>query len=747
MTRGPFAFPRCAAATDVQGACEGLVDDLFDGDVLPAVYLLEDGRLRCRATRGYFQVSDFASRQGVVWRAVDRGRPLVLQDVRLDEGYVAGQPDLQAEACFPVRLRGEVVGAVNVESRSRLEDECLEAARQASVLLGERLHELGGLPLPSLPERLAKVAVAMTSSTRPEGVRRQVAHAALTVSGAAGAAVAARTRDGRWQVEHAEGPLAEVLRRWDDGVLRFLGGWVWAGAGSSLPDGEAAPEGYRFLEGKVRALWVHPLVVAGEVTGLLLTADTRHRPYDPSLSAALELLASLAAGSLTVVGTMDRLRDEASRDALTGLVNRRGLVDALGTAARADSGALVLLDLDGFKAVNDRFGHGAGDDVLRAVAAGLRAVSRDGDVVCRLGGDEFAVLVRDLSTMEQARVAGERLVGAAAAAGTSVGRCVLGASAGVRLVTETTPEALLPEADVALMAAKRAGGARTVVWDTALQSKRSDAEELVRELDAALENDDSALQLAYQPVVRLDSSRVYGIEALLRWTHPVRGSIPATEVIAAAEQAGRMAALTRWVLRTALTAAAGWPQGPGARGVNIGVNLSAASLSDEGVVADVQQALAVSGLEPGLLVLEMTETAQVRDLPRAAQVLGALSQLGVVLALDDFGTGYSSLTHVHTLPFDVLKVDRSFVTAAATGDVKAQATVAAVCALAERLQVNVVAEGVEHLDQVAGLLALGCRYGQGYAYARPMSGSAVAQAMQIHQHGGWLLPPGPVDAA
>lgn len=738
----PPDLSRCAAATDVQGACAGLVDDLFDGTVLPAVYLLEDGRLRCRATRGYFQVSDFASPHGVVARAVREGRPVVLQDVRLDEGYVAGLPDLQAEACFPVRLDGKVVGALNVESRSRLGDQCLEDAGGAAVLLGERLRELGGLPPPSLPERLARVAVTMTSLTRPERVRAQAAEAARAVSGAAGAAVAARGPDGRWRVEHAEGPLAEVLRHWDDEVLRFLGGWVWAGAGSSFPDGEAVPEAYRFLEGRVRALWVHSLVVAGEVTGLLLTADDRQRPHDPSVSAGLELLASLAAGALTVIGTMDRLRDEAACDALTGLVNRRGLVDVLGTASRSGSGALVLLDLDGFKAVNDRFGHGAGDDVLRAVAAGLRAVSHDGDVVCRLGGDEFAVLVGDLDTVEQARVAGDSLVVAAAAAATSVGRCTVGASAGVRLVSGAAREALLPEADVALMAAKRDGGARTVVWDAALQAQRSDAEELVRDLDAALVDDDGSLQMAYQPIVDLGTSRVLGVEALLRWTHPVRGPLPATAVIARAEQAGKMAALTRWVLRTALTAAAGWPTGPEGRGVNLGVNLSAASLSDERVVDDVQQALTASGLEPGRLVLEMTETAQVRDLPRAAQVLGALSRLGVVLALDDFGTGYSSLTHVHALPFHVLKVDRSFVTAAAAGDVKAQATVAAVCTLAERLGVDVVAEGIEHPEQVAGLLALGCRHGQGYAYARPMAGSALADALRAHQRTGWVLLPG-----
>ena len=742
MSQGP-AFPRCASATDVQGACDALVDELADGRVLPSVYLLEDGRLRVRACRGYFQVSDFAPWHGVVGRAVQQGRPIVLQDVRADEGYVAARPDLQAEACFPVRLNGEVVGAVNIESVVPLDDACLDAAQAAAVLLGERLRELGGLPPPSLPERLARVAVTMTSLTRPGGVRAQAAHAARTVSGAAGAAVAARRPDGSWQVQHAEGPLGEVLNRWDDSVLRFLGGWVWAGAGSSFPDGEAVPEAYRFLEGRVRALWVHPMVAAGEVTGLLLTADDRQRPHDPSVSAALELLASLAAGSLNVVGTMDRLRDEAVRDPLTGLVNRRGLLDVLGTAVRAASGALVLLDLDGFKAVNDRFGHGSGDDVLRAVAGGLAAVSRDGDVVGRLGGDEFAVLVRDVTTVEKARAAGERLVGAAAASGSSVERWAVGAGAAVRLVAGATPEALLSEADGALMSAKQSGGARTVVWDAALQAQRSEAEELVRELDVALVDDDGSLQLAYQPVVDLQTSRVRGIEALLRWTHPQRGLIPATDVVALAEQAGRMGALTRWVLRTALTAAADWPVGPEGDAVNIALNISAVSLSDDAVVADVRKALAESGVAPGDVVLEMTETAQVRDLPRAAQVLEALSGLGVVLALDDFGTGFSSLTHVHALPFDILKVDRSFVAAAAAGDVKAQATIASVCVLAGRLGVDVVAEGVEDAGQVAALRELGCRYGQGYAYARPMRGEAILHAMQAHRHTGWALTPGP----
>jgi diguanylate cyclase (GGDEF)-like protein len=708
-----------------------MVDDLQERWDLPSVYLLVEGRLRCQASRGYFQVSDgFTASTGVIGRVISSNQAEVVADVRHDPAFIAAIPGLRSEVCVPMTVDGVVVGAVNLESRSTLSDAAIDDAHAAAAFLAGRIKELGGVPQPSLAERMARIAVGISSQTDIDEVLRRAVEGARDLSGMSSAGLARLLGTG-WEISWAEGPLADVIRQWDGEAIAVLGGWVWAGTSSYFPDGEDVPPGYEFLSGGIHALSVQPLVVAGDVTGLLLTADTKPVAHDPARTSALELLAGQAAATLAMASTMQRLTHQANHDSLTGLSNRRALVDALqADLAKGAPSAIVLLDLDGFKTVNDQHGHAAGDALLAAVGRRLSACARADDLVCRLGGDEFAILVRDVLNAEHAELVARRFLRAATAGGEGGWHAAVGASAGVRLVAGDSPSSVLVDADVALYTAKDTGRGRTVLWDPRLRQHALEQVALVTDLRQALRED--ALSLAFQPVVDIRSGAVVGVEALARWDHPVRGSVPPAVFVDAAERAGVVAELTRWVLRAACRQAQSWPEA-----IHLSLNISAAQLTDDGVVDDVRAALADAQLSPSRIVLEVTETFAVHDLPRAKATLLALAGLGVALALDDFGTGYSSLTHAQALPFDILKIDRSFVAAAATGDRGAVATISAVAALASRLNVDVVAEGVEDLGQLPALLGLGCTFAQGYALARPMTALQVDAA--VRAPGPWLL--------
>ncbi len=733
-------FPRAAAGTTVREVCIGLVDDLHTRWPLPSVYLLLDGRLRCQATRGYFQVTDGVSpTRGVIGRCVTTRAPVVVEDVTADPFFIAAIPGLQAEVTMPVWCHGEVVGAVNLESKTTLDAAALDDAAAAAEFLGRLIEELGGVPEPSLAERLARIAVTLGGQTEAAQVQVRAVEAAQAVSGMQSAALACVGNDGEWTVEYATGPHASTFRGWSHDVLHLLSQWVWAGTSSYFPGGEDVPAGYEFLCGQIVALSIQPLVVGGRVAGILLTADSSRVAHDPTLTTAMELLAAQTATTLAMVRSLEDLAEQATRDPLTGLYNRRRLVEALEQESTADRGdaALVLLDLDGFKAINDHHGHGVGDEVLCAVAGRLSRSARPADLVCRLGGDEFAILVRGVGSTGQAAVVADRFVDAVKGESADGARPTVGVSAGVRWIVGASASQLLVDADVALYAAKRAGRGKAVVWDAALRADELAEDALVADLRQAL--DQGALTLAYQPVADIRSGRVRGVEALARWHHPVRGPVPPSTFVPCAERAGLARDLTRWVLRTALTAATSWTGADDGEDIKIALNISASQLADDGVVHDVRQALETCGLPAERVILEVTETAEVVDLARAKQTLDALVELGVALALDDFGTGFSSLSHVQALPFHILKVDRSFVAAAALGDRRAIATIAAVCALAARIGVDVVAEGVEDLAQLPELVGLGCNHVQGYALARPCPESEVALALSTQRDTGWIL--------
>ena len=508
---------------------------------------------------------------------------------------------------------------------------------------------------------------------------------------------------------------------------------------------------YAALHFSVRSALVHLCWTSTVfVTALLLMPAETH---STAWAAGLMLLGTLIATAVLAASAATALRraesgqrHEATHDALTGLANRRRLLDVLrdDRLHRAGRGrrALILVDLDGFKAVNDRYGHAEGDALLQALAQRLLTVVGPDDLVCRLGGDEFALVLHHLAGADQALELAHDVTNAASEVRSpSRPEISLRASAGVRLLTEPRLDAstVLSDADAALYASKREARARPHLWTAGMRHDGAEQQELADDLRQALLA--GQLHLVYQPVVDISTLRVHGIEVLARWRHPERGDVPPDQFIPCAERAGFIGELTRWVLRTACQEAARWPAGPGGMALNLAVNISAIQLADLQVVEDVRVALAEAGMAPGGLVLEVTETAAVVDLDCARRTLEQLAALGVGLALDDFGTGYSSLSHVCALPFDILKVDRSFVSACQQGDRRAIATIAAVGALAAQISVDVVAEGVEHSWELPALRALGCSYAQGYGLSRPLAATVLSAALAVQGPEGWIVEP------
>jgi diguanylate cyclase (GGDEF)-like protein/PAS domain S-box-containing protein len=439
----------------------------------------------------------------------------------------------------------------------------------------------------------------------------------------------------------------------------------------------------------------------------------------------------------------ERVRDQqalawrASHDDLTGLPNRARLLELIGEALQDDAGraALLFLDLDGFKTVNDSLGHEVGDELLRQVGGRLAEQVRPGDAVGRLGADQFLVLARDCDTAEAAALA-FRLQNSFSrpfhAAGISV---PLSASIGVAAAAPGADRAhqLLSDADTAAFAAKGAGRDRVHVFSPGLREAARWRLEVANRLrDGAVDE----FVVHYQPVVRVDTGEIEGVEALLRWQHPERGLLTPDAFLSVAEETGQLIPITRWLLGETTRQAAAWAeQGLPLR---MSVNISARHFSAETLVRDVRVALHDSGLAPENLVLELTETSVAEDPTRAEDQLAVLQSSGVTVAIDDFGTGWSSLAQLLALPIGTLKIDRSLLTAAArlaahgTGPV-----LAAIVSLARTLGIRSVAEGVETAEHLQMVRDAGCDLAQGYLLAQPMPASDVLRwASRVRAAGG-----------
>ena len=414
----------------------------------------------------------------------------------------------------------------------------------------------------------------------------------------------------------------------------------------------------------------------------------------------------------------DEIRHLAHHDTLTGLPNRARfaieLERAVSRARRDEKAALLYLDLDNFKRVNDTLGHSVGDELLRQVADRLRGCVRETDVIARLGGDEFAILQSPLSNPADAATLARRLV-AALQAPFLLGNneAVIGVSVGIATAPDDAmeQEQLVKCADLALYAVKASGRGSYHFYQEELDSRMKARHQIEADLRVALV--EKQFELYYQPIVDLQSGKVKCCEALLRWHHPTRGIVSPAEFIPIAEDCGVIGPLGHWALREACAAAAGWPDR-----IAVAVNLSSTQIKAETLVLQVTAALGASGLAPDRLELEVTESVLMQDTAETLATLHRLRELGVRIAMDDFGTGYSSLSYLRTFPFDKIKIDKSFIDHIANKE-DCVTIVQAVTTMAQRLRMTTVAEGVETDDQRQKLNELGCTEMQGYLFSRP----------------------------
>jgi diguanylate cyclase (GGDEF)-like protein/PAS domain S-box-containing protein len=414
----------------------------------------------------------------------------------------------------------------------------------------------------------------------------------------------------------------------------------------------------------------------------------------------------------------------ATHDGLTGLANRSAMLDeinrALSAGSRAGrSTAVLMLDLDRFKNVNDTLGHGTGDQLLQAAADRITGIVRAGELVARLGGDEFVVVMRDLEDPAEAVRAAWRLVEAFRRSFTLVGAELYAtASIGVAIATDTSdPGDLIREADSAMYAAKDAGRDRVSVFNEDLRAAANLRMSVEVDLRHALERGELAVW--YQPEVELATGAVIAVEALLRWHHPDGSVWTADRFVDVAEDTGLILDVGDWVLRQACTQAATWAASRPDRPITVRVNASALQLAETGLLPAIDAALAATGLDPTLLCIEITETALLRQTTTASENLNGIRERRIAIAIDDFGTGFASLTYLRRYPVDILKIDQSFIIGITNDDHDRQIT-AGIIALARALNITVTAEGVEHPDQAALLRQMGCPGAQGWLYSKAL---------------------------
>jgi diguanylate cyclase (GGDEF)-like protein len=648
----------------------------------------------------------------IVIRAYERGGGFTDDDARLlglfaDQGAIALEnAGLYATAQQELGERARAEAALRA-SEARFRDLFADAERQAGEL---RL--------------LDRVRTALAREVDPEAVVRVVVEAIAATFGYT--QVSLYRREGAEHILQHQVGYDHVLARIP--VARGVSGRaVREGRALLIADVAAEPAFLGAIGGVTSEICV-PLLDDGGPAGFLnveSTGGVRLDDADLRLMAALGEQVSLALERARLYADLRereaRLAHQASHDPLTGLPNRtrfrERLERALGRARRDGRPCAVLfLDLDRFKQVNDTLGHAAGDQLLVAVAARLQSCLRDADTLARLGGDEFALLLEEIGDLAGALRIADRLLAALAPALPVAGRdLVVAASLGVALSTglEDTPADLLRFADVALYRAKDAGGGGYAVFSPDMDGAARAQLELEHDLRGALGRDE--LRVHYQPLLDLATGRVVLLEALVRWQHPARGLLTPGAFIPLAEETGLIVPLGRWILAEACRQFQRWPS-PRPAPAALAVNLSLRQFRDPALVADVAAILAATGLPADRLVLEVTETVAMERVEETIATMAALRALGVGLALDDFGTGYSSLAYLQRLPLDTLKIDRTFFRDTAEN----RAIVGAVVGLAHGLGLGVTAEGLETAAQASWARDAGCDRGQGYYFARPL---------------------------
>ncbi|WP_067501292.1 bifunctional diguanylate cyclase/phosphodiesterase [Actinoplanes sp. TFC3] len=470
----------------------------------------------------------------------------------------------------------------------------------------------------------------------------------------------------------------------------------------------------------------------GDGTWIYLDVIGVNRVADPDVQAVVI--------SLRDIGTRRALEEQLGRqaftDSLTGLPNRALFRDRLEQAVNGSVDVpvtVLLIDLDDFKLVNDNLGHSAGDDLLTEISGRLLAQMRPSDLLARLGGDEFAILIEDMTTAEAEHLAGRLL--SEARRPTRLASRDITSTLSIGIATslgagDVRAEQLLRNADLAMYAAKRDGRDACAVFDPGMHHTVLQEAQQRADMERALAEEQ--FRVLYQPVVDMQTQRLIGAEALVRWQHPRDGLIGPYQFIGNAESSGLIVPLGRWVLRAACQQLASWQRdNPQAGHLRMNVNLSARQFQHANLVDDVAAAVAQAGIAPGALTLEITESMLMQDIDDAIATLEALRKVGVQLAIDDFGTGYSSLNYLRKLPVDTIKIDKSFVDQVHTnaGDVT---LVSAIVGLCQALQLQTVAEGIETDEQWKTLRGIGCDHGQGYLFGAPAEAAEVIRLLDEH---------------
>jgi diguanylate cyclase (GGDEF)-like protein len=476
----------------------------------------------------------------------------------------------------------------------------------------------------------------------------------------------------------------------------------------------------------LRAVISAPVYQRGELVGALSLGTRRAgRRYSEIERDAVLAFAEHAGLALNDAKAAEETAHQAFHDPLTGLANRALFVDRLSqsrtrASAAGDSVGVLFVDLDGFKTVNDSLGHAAGDQLLIIVGQRLTSVVGPTDTVARFGGDEFAILVEDVrQPIELARIARRALDTLERVIEVEAREVFISGSIGIAVGLEE-PEELLRNADLAMYEAKGQGKGRYEIFQRHMHEALAQRLELELDLKQAADRDEFVLH--FQPIVELETSTVVGVEALIRWMHPTQGLILPDRFISIAEESGQIHALGRWVLWEACRRVVEWEGEYGRLGLN--VNISSAQLGQASLVREVSEILEATGLDPGRLTLEITESVLMDVTSSNTERLDALKALGVQLAVDDFGTGYSSLQYLKRFPFDWLKIAKPFVDGVESSD--AQARLArAIVDLAHSLEIEVIAEGIESRRQAGVLDGLGCLSGQGFYYSPPLPADEV----------------------
>jgi diguanylate cyclase (GGDEF)-like protein/PAS domain S-box-containing protein len=654
-------------------------------------------------------------------RAAEPGSESKGQWHRKKDGSVIEVHLLSDQLPFEGR-RGELVIAADVTEQRHAARELRRRSAQQAAVAGLGARALEGVGVGELMDSAARVVAETLEVEFSEVLERGGGFETLLLRAGVG-----------WQpglVRSAAVPIGS----------RYYAGFTWGSLGQTVVEDfadEARFEATKHLQehGVVSGASViigrrgHPFGLLGAFSGV-------RREFSAEDLDHLKAVANILADAIERKRSEEEIRNQALHDPLTGLANRTLLIERvkhwLERAERTGGrGAVLFVDLDHFKIVNDGLGHDCGDQVLIEVAARLQKAVRPSDTVARVGGDEFVVFCEDSAGDATALELVERLFDSLATPFSIDGsERDITASIGITFASAgDSPAALVRDADAAMYRAKERGRARFELFDETMRERSLRWLETEHELRRAIPAGE--LYNLYQPLIAPDGQPI-GFEALVRWRHPVRGTIAPADFIPVADESGLIVALGRLVLEEACREAARWPPNGAGEPLSISVNLSARQVAHPGLVETVVEVLEQTGLEPQRLKLEITETVLIEDTETALETLEKLKTLGVSLVLDDFGTGYSSLGYVKRFPIDVLKIDRSFVEKLGRGR-EDDAIVGAVLSMGRALGLEVVAEGVETGDQARQLQSMGCSLAQGFLFARPLTGDAAVELIRSGQ--------------